>query len=56
MVTIELQALRDDNKEIFANKATPALLNEELVANIQAVFKVPVHNCDHINIQFRVSF
>jgi hypothetical protein len=55
-VTIDFQALREDNEEIFATKASPAPLNDELVASIQAVFKIPVQNCDQIKIQFRVRF
>jgi hypothetical protein len=51
---IFVQALREDNSELFSIKAAPAPLNHESVANIQAVFKVPVHNVDQVILQFRV--
>ncbi len=53
---IFVQALREDNSELFSIKAAPAPLNHESVANIQAMFKVPVHNVDQVILQFRVRF
>jgi hypothetical protein len=50
------QALKDDNSEIFVVKAAPAPLNDELLASVQGVLKIPVQNSDQIKLQLRVRF